>query len=341
MDIELSNFTEDLLPQPGERSNMPVDIDGAQVGLLVMPTPIPGQTHCFIPGVKRIPAEGNHNVLVDVRDRNGNRIDKKRVAWREWFGGEHKELIISKPPNEINDLPLWTNMRVFVDGVMDENLPTGAVTDLTTKVADDNLGTFGHQLYVVCFWERPISELPDVEPAPEPIAKFSYTPSSPVTVGQEMEILNQSENAVRISWILDGSAIGNIEKLTYTPKQAGSFTIVLTAIGADGTTDQSSKSIEVIELAPPDNPIDDIGGIECFSYRDVFTVVSKIGGLFAKKPKEDELTAGYVAVFIDREKLTQLENAPENEGKSFITIYIPTLEEGQYNTLWREENEAN
>ena len=166
-------------------------------------------------------------------------------------------------------------------------------------------------------------------------ADFDYTPKNPI-VGEKMIFTNLSEGAIRIKWNIDGNLVGSIDNPSLIPTRAGTIQVAITAIGSDGGSITEIKTITVVES---ETPINDIGGIECFAYRDVYTVVSKIGGLLGEKPKEDELTAGYIAIFLDVKKAQVLLDKAKAEDRSFFTVFTPTLEENKYNSLYREEND--
>jgi PKD repeat protein len=166
-------------------------------------------------------------------------------------------------------------------------------------------------------------------------ADFDYTPKNPV-VGEKITFNNLSQDEASVSWDIAGNAVGDIDNPTYIPNVEGDFNVTLKAVSSTGASDSLIKTITV---TLSETPINDIGGIECFAYRDVYTVVSKIGGLLGEKPKEDELTAGYVAIFLDVDKAQILLDKAKAEGRSFFTVFTPTLEENKYNSLYREEND--
>jgi PKD repeat protein len=98
----------------------------------------------------------------------------------------------------------------------------------------------------------------DPEPADNPIASFQYEISADNFL--EVAFTNFSQNAVSYSWDFGDGNTSTEESPTHTYAAAGTYTIALTATGAEGTT-PATKS-ETITLSDPNSLLTLLAGAD-------------------------------------------------------------------------------
>jgi len=194
---------------------------------------------------------GNHNVYVDLLDKDGNRIygAKARATWQ----GGQGEVTIDKPENEPGtNFPLWKHQVCTAEGL---GLPSDKVVNLHSGHPDEagppawGNTLFHHSFYVI--FQRTIKE----GELPQENSVIKGT----VVNGAGMTIVLSSEGQTVASQMIgvDGS-------YRFANLPAGSFTVTVSGtdvsqanIQTDGTN-VITINLTVVTEPPPENSV--IGG---------------------------------------------------------------------------------
>jgi hypothetical protein len=120
---------------------------------------------------------GNHNIFLDVLDKNGERINGAEIAWG-WEGMRDDEIprpaIVDKPANEAGtNISLVWGQKAFVSVKAGHS---DMVSNLHIMHPDESPGnTLGHHSFYVVFLLTD-----EIDPAPpEPTEKIVTTPVQP------------------------------------------------------------------------------------------------------------------------------------------------------------------
>ena len=136
---------------------------------LVTPPPPLVPSYRIIGIHKLTPQEnaGNHNLYIDVLDKDGNRANEK-IKWG-WLGQKPNEkpnpVTLDKPDNEpAGNIVIWGNQIIWAEVL---NKPSDGVVNVNTQLADEGPGnTYGHfSYYVVWMW---VENNTEPEPTPDP-----------------------------------------------------------------------------------------------------------------------------------------------------------------------------
>ncbi len=97
----------------------------------------------------------NHHLFVDVLNRDGQRIQGKRIYFTQSPGGDVHEAIIDKPTNEPGtNIPIWPNDTVTVY-TKSANYVSDSVTGIHVRHPDEGQhNRLYHHSFYVCFQLR-------------------------------------------------------------------------------------------------------------------------------------------------------------------------------------------
>jgi len=88
--------------------------------------------------------------------------------------------------------------------------------------------------------------------APVPTADFTYNALTPTsdTTPQNLELINTSQNAMAVTWIIPGVGTFTGDTIRTTISRAGTYTVKMVAAGPGGLSDTLSKTVTIAQ----DNP---------------------------------------------------------------------------------------
>jgi hypothetical protein len=163
----------DPLPDP---PLPPVENDAEAYGVSIVPAVVAaGETYWRIVKVHHLTPEennGQHNVFLDVIDRDGKRVQGAQIAWG-WVGGESGMVTtIDKTGQYGADIPI-DSIRQIIKACVESELSSDRVRGLSSDHPDEGPvtgwgypgNTVSHHSFAVV-WQ--LADAPEPEPDPEP-----------------------------------------------------------------------------------------------------------------------------------------------------------------------------
>lgn len=283
---------------------------------------------------------GNHNLYVDLLDKNGDRMLGEPIEWFRTYADRWERAIVDKPPYEPG-----TNIALFGNGIAIEvkvgiGLPTDTVRGFTSWWADEDTGnTLGHHSFFVVFQLVEIeADPPPDEPDPPdppsltpelttehevyvrggPSVQFEIVETLPAGAKRTIIGLSEDENW----WVIPQSSVlhGYIYQEEVTTNIPAGYDPGLPII--------SDPDLLPDPDSPPTEEITDIGSVEVVRHegspRDDPGGIGSDCGIFASREEAwgsaEEEAIGMMRISIWTEKLRAMLVDNPN---LILSLYIP------------------